>query len=349
MNITRDNYESFFVDFLEGNLKADQIDQFLDFLNQNPDLKEEMQLFEGVSLPEEQIVFSDKKQLYKSSADRKGSYQNRAIAYLEGDLASDDRKNFEDDLILIPELKKEYELYTKTQLIADSGIKYRDKKTLYRKSGKVILLNWVIRVAAVIVLIWGIASLIQNENPTKQPTSNEAIAALKPKPVTPEKAKEKETKVEETVRLRKKEKGKNTEIILSDEIKNPSEEIPEEILAETAILPERDSNYVAEITPRLAQLEGVLIENQLIDSQASVVEKVYDAPKVMTLDEFLADRAKKVSNEGLLSAQRIARAGLGMASDLSGDRIAYVEKDGKISRIEFESKLFAFSIPLNKK
>ena len=99
----------------------------------------------------------------------------------------------------------------------------------------------------------------------------------------------------------------------------------------------------------MAQLEGVLIENQLIDSQASVVEKVYDAPKVMTLDEFLADRAKKVSNEGLLSAQRIARAGLGMASDLSGDRIAYVEKDGKISRIEFESKLFAFSIPLNKK
>ena len=344
MNINRDNYESFFVDFLEGNLKADQIDQFLDFLNQNPDLKEEMQLFECVSLPEEQIVFSDKKQLYKSSTDRKSGDQNRAIAYLEGDLTSEDRKNFEEDLNRIPELKKEYDLYTKTRLIADSGIIYRDKKKLYRKSGMVILMNWVSRVAAVILLVLGIGWLIQNENPTKQQTNNEAIAELKSKPVTPEKTKEKETKVEEKVLPGKKKKEKRTESIIPAKLKNPSEEI----LAENAILPEQDSNYIPEITPKLAQLKGVLIENQLINSRSTVVEKIYDAPKVMTLDEFLAYRAKKVSNEGLLSAQRIARAGLDIASDLSGERIGYVEKDGKISRIEFESKLLAFSIPLNK-
>jgi hypothetical protein len=68
----------------------------------------------------------------------------------------------------------------------------------------------------------------------------------------------------------------------------------------------------------------------------------------MTIDEFLANRAKKVSSEGLLSAQRIARVGLGLASELSGDRIGYSVKDGKISSVEFESKLMAFSIPLKK-
>jgi hypothetical protein len=55
-----------------------------------------------------------------------------------------------------------------------------------------------------------------------------------------------------------------------------------------------------------------------------------------------------VGNEGLHSAQRIARAGLGLASELSGDRIGYSEKDGKITSVDFESKLMAFSIPLKK-
>ena len=75
MKITRDNYESFFIDFIEGNLPENMIDQFLDFLNQNPDLKEELHLFEEVNLPEELVVFQEKKQLHKSAADenRRGS------------------------------------------------------------------------------------------------------------------------------------------------------------------------------------------------------------------------------------------------------------------------------------
>jgi hypothetical protein len=343
MNLTRDNYESFAVDFLEGNLNADQIDQFLDFLNQNPDLKEEMQLFECVSLPEEEIVFSGKKQLYKSNADSKSIHENRAIAYLEGDLAPGDRKLFEEDLIRIPELKKQYELFVKTRLIPNPEEKYTEKRKLHRKSGTVILMNWLSRAAAVILLVWGIGSLLPDGNTIKQEEGNEVIADVTPKIVTPEiKA---ETLIEEPILLAKKEKVKNEEVIILKDIQKPSEEK----LAENTILPERDSIYVSEITPKLAQLEGLPSENQLVNSQSAGFEKIYDAPKVVSLDEFLVDRAKKISNEGLLSAQKIARAGLDAASELSGERIGFVEKDGKISKIEFESRLLAFSIPLKKK
>ena len=69
----------------------------------------------------------------------------------------------------------------------------------------------------------------------------------------------------------------------------------------------------------------------------------------MSVEEFLAMRAKKVGKEGLFSAQRLARLGLSVASELSGERIGYKEKDGKITSVEFESKLMAFSIPLEKK
>ena len=86
MKITRDNYEPFFLDYLEGNLDENKIDQFLDFLEKNPDLKEELQLFEHVNLPEEHFDFSGKESLYKSAAEEKLMLENKVIAYLEGDM-----------------------------------------------------------------------------------------------------------------------------------------------------------------------------------------------------------------------------------------------------------------------
>jgi len=98
----------------------------------------------------------------------------------------------------------------------------------------------------------------------------------------------------------------------------------------------------------LAQLDREPVEARLAVSGSVKVEKIND-PNIMTVEEFLASRAKKASNEGLLSAQRIFRTGLSVASELSGDRIGYRVENGKISSVEFESKLMAFSIPLKKK
>jgi len=131
MKITRDNYESFFIDYMEGNLPESSIDQFLDFLNQNPDLKEELHLFEEVNLPLESVVFQEKKHLYKSSADEKRRLENIAIAYLEGDWDADENKTVEAYLSSNPEFKREYDLFAKTQLRPDFRIKYPEKQKLY--------------------------------------------------------------------------------------------------------------------------------------------------------------------------------------------------------------------------
>jgi hypothetical protein len=79
------------------------------------------------------------------------------------------------------------------------------------------------------------------------------------------------------------------------------------------------------------------------------VTKYDNSENALSIEEFLASKAKKVGDKGLLSARRLARAGLDVASGISGERIGYVEKDGKIESIGFESKLFAFSIPMKKK
>lgn len=343
MKITRDNYESFFMDYLEGNLHESMIDQFLDFLNQNPDLKEELHLFEEVNLPEEHVVFQKKQQLHKSAADENRRLENTVVAYLEGDLDTDENKAFETYLAGHPELKKEYDLYAKTRLTPDSGIKYPEKRKLYRKSGATIVMNWIARAAAVLVLIWGINSVIQTQNTQDSGKGIQELAEVSPKPVSTVKKADSEKSNQETAVPVKNKAEK------AIDIQEKTNVAPKETLPVDLNQTDRDLIVLAQITPIVPQLDQEPVEAQLAFSPSVNVMKINEAKKVMSVEEFLASRAKKVGKEGLFSAQRIARLGLNLASEISGERIGYQMKDGKIASVDFESKLMAFSIPLEKK
>jgi len=349
MKITRDNYEPFFLDFLEGNLKVDQIDQFLDFLNQNPDLKEELQVFENINIPEEEMVFSGKNQLYRNSGDQKTGNENRIIAYLEGDLISEDRILFEADLVANPELEKEYNLFGKTRLFPDKSVNFPEKHKIHRKTGTAILVNWMARIAALILLLWGINSIFQHENKPVQEMKNQALAENSP---TQTPLVEKPEIVEKTSSPEAPEKTETKqEIIPTPEIvvQERMQSVPEEILAEKPDSSVRDIESMNQIPSKQAPMELKSESNELALSTPPTSEKAQTEPRVMSLDEFLVDKAKKVSVEGLLSAQRFARVGMDAASELSGERIGFVEKNGKVEKIRFESKILAFSIPLKKK
>jgi hypothetical protein len=342
MMITRDNYEPFFLDYLEGNLKETMIDQFLDFLEQNPDLKEELQLFDNIHLPEEQVAFSGKQHLYKSEHDDKPAFEMKTIAYMEGDLKDDERKSFETFLSAHPELQKEYNLFGKTRLIADTEIKFPQKHKLYRKSGTIIALNWVARAAAVVVLIWGINSLFQTGSQKVGPSVIPEIASVKPETKPAEIAPEKIIQKPEIAQ--NKSKVSHKPAIAQQQTNNK----PVQNSEVEMIFQERDLTEMNEISPIFAMLESETFETQLAVSREINVEKIND-PRILTIDEFLASRAKKIGNDGINSVQRIFRTGLNVASELSGDRIGYNVKDGKVSSLEFESRYLAFSIPLEKK
>ncbi|MDP2890872.1 MAG: hypothetical protein Q8P34_18130 [Bacteroidota bacterium] len=342
MKITRDNYEPFFLDYLEGNLEETMIDQFLDFLEQNPDLKEELQLFDNIHLPQEQVAFSGKQHLYKSEHDEKPAFEMKTIAYMEGDLKDDERESFETYIAAHPELQKEYNLFGKTRLIADTDIKFPQKQKLYRKSGTIIALNWITRAAAVVVLIWGINSLFQPGSQKVGTSVIPEIASVKPETKLAEIAPEKI--------IQKPEIAQNTSKVSQKPaiVQQQTNDKPVQNSEVEMIFQERDLTELNKISPILAMLESETVETQLAVSHEINVEKIND-PRILTIDEFLASRAKKIGNEGLNSVQRIFRTGLNVASELSGDRIGYNLKDGKVSSLEFESRLMAFSIPLEKK
>ncbi len=134
--ITRSNYESFFLDYHEGNLSDALKAEVLAFLDQNPDLREEFEQFAAITLEPEPVVFSEKSSLLKKpSVDQHDTEQ--LIALHEGDLslleAQQLQKRFEQE----PALRKESGLIARLRIEPDQSVVFPDHNSL-KKGGRVI-------------------------------------------------------------------------------------------------------------------------------------------------------------------------------------------------------------------
>jgi len=185
------------------------------------------------------------------------------------------------------------------------------------------------------------------QNATGPQNQKQEFVAVTPKQAQPLKQAEPVKVSPVTVSQAQKQPIKMVEPLPENDIYTARAEKPVE---KTSVIQEdtnRDTVMLAAIAPIVAPLETPE-ETQLAFHRSVDVTKINE-PNVLTVDEFLAMRAKKMGKEGIFSVQRIARLGLNIASEISGERIGYKEKDGKITSVDFESKLMAFSIPLEKK
>lgn len=333
MDITRENYETWFVDYLEGNLDESVVDRFIEFLQENPDLREELKLFESVTAVPEQLTFKPKNKLYKSKYDREEEFNEAAIAEIEGDLDNEEKAFFEKYLDTHPEKQKDHELFEKTILIADENIRFSNKEVLYKKSGRKMFLLWTGRVAAILILALAIFSLI-NRTPETPVTDNQLAKV--------EEKNEQKTEIPESI-TEKSEVLVSTETpetnIAPEPVKKENKSIREETKVRT--IPE---NLVAERVPlKVPEMLHSLTASIDVPSPKAEME-------VMTLvfiDEIPDDEHLLTDNlRGKISLQKITRAGLNLVANLSNDRFNYqTNSEGKVTEYNYESRLLAFSIP----
>jgi hypothetical protein len=157
MKFTRENFELFVIDYLEGKLTDHDNEMFLQFLRENPDIKYAVEEIKKIQLEPIDIKFNDKNNLKKNSGSLKfdSEFEDLCIALFEGDLEPPEKEKFESWLSENPDKLIEFELFRKSRVKPDINIVFNPKLKLKRLTlvQRRIRLISAISAAAVIILV----------------------------------------------------------------------------------------------------------------------------------------------------------------------------------------------------
>jgi hypothetical protein len=159
--ITRYNYEEFFLDYSEGTLTSLQRIALDDFLNENPDLKVELEEMDSLILRQDTSKFDSH---FLKEIPFRESLDDFCIARLEGDLSASTEIAFDAFLEKNRESKKENLRFQKTILKPDERIVFAHKNQLKKKNRKAVY-GWFfsgIAVAASILVLFTLGNLFSD-------------------------------------------------------------------------------------------------------------------------------------------------------------------------------------------
>lgn len=176
MNINRNNYENYFLLYVDNELSAGERTAVEEFLQLNPDLQPEFDMFREVVLqPEPDIVFSAKHTLFRSSNPvTSENCEEYFILYCDNELNTEERNHVEEFVAAHPEFQLNFELILSARLTPDTSIVFENKEALYRhekQPGLVVSFKWFRAVAAAVIIFFaaGLAWISLDKEPATTP------------------------------------------------------------------------------------------------------------------------------------------------------------------------------------
>lgn len=173
------NYEAFFVLYMDNELSEAQVKMVDEFLLAHPDLKTEFEILMSTKLPMEQFSF-DKNGLLAGTM-KQTLVDEELLLYIDNELADVKKKAVELEIASNKEYQLQHQLLLQTKLDPSEKIEYPDKKELYRRTEKVVLIKLWMRVAAAAVLV-AIAGVLYFSNNTSKPLVPTTVAKTEVKP-----------------------------------------------------------------------------------------------------------------------------------------------------------------------
>ncbi len=165
MKLSRANYETYLIDYLDGKLKPLEVANLLLFLEQNPDIKAEFEGIELTALTEIPVdLYPNKETLKKKSPFTLINHENAShflVRKIEQDLANNEIAELDLFLTQNNSFKKELSLFEKTLLKPDLSIQFPDKNSLKRQARIIPLFYRISAVAALLLLLVSIPMLIR--------------------------------------------------------------------------------------------------------------------------------------------------------------------------------------------
>src|SRR5512138_1731 len=117
MKPDRSNYEIWLIDYFDGTLDPDQVEQLMGFMDQNPDLKEEFTDNLPINLKAANDTFKNKSSLKKSISDLSDEqFELLCISACEHDLTDAQMSDLEKMIEEKPEKRRTLDFYKKAIL-----------------------------------------------------------------------------------------------------------------------------------------------------------------------------------------------------------------------------------------
>ena len=173
--INRNNYEIYAIDYLEGKLTGEKLQEFENFLRLNPDIAAELEELAGIRLQPDSIVFKPKDSLKKSPVPGITYFDYLCISHLEGTATKDEQKELAKIIKSDPEKARIFEQYQKTVLQAPA-VFYPYKNKLKRPATN--LGSIIIKIAAAVLIFFSALTLKQQH--TNNTDFNFALKAAEP-------------------------------------------------------------------------------------------------------------------------------------------------------------------------
>ena len=186
MNINRNNYEVFFLLYVDNELSAPEKNTVEIFLQNNPDLQEEMTMLQQSIVKPDTVVFENKKSLLKEEAI--ADADEKLLLLLDNELVGEEKAAIKKLIVTDAPAKAAWQIFQQTKLSADDAIVFADKQSLYRKEGgRVVAFRWWRVAVAAAFIGFAILGGIAYYNSTGKIGTNQTAVAkpviLKNKPV----------------------------------------------------------------------------------------------------------------------------------------------------------------------
>lgn len=154
--INLNNYEAFFLDYLEGSLSAQQEFELMDFLEKHPALKEEldMDLDELTLDPQADSIDTS---LFKKEGVKDEEVEDLMVASVEGLLSVKETAALT-DYVVANDLHADLAAYNRTKLKPNLAEVYGNKKELKKRKRIAPLFYTLIGAATIAITIWGVNS-----------------------------------------------------------------------------------------------------------------------------------------------------------------------------------------------
>lgn len=195
MSINRHNYEEYFILYMDNELSSDERRMVELFVQENPDLKEELELLEQFKLqPDQSIQFVHKQDLLKENGEALitgNNYEEWLVLYTDNELNPTQRLKVETYIAANPYVAGELALFQKTKLLPEPLV-FAQKQSLYRSEEKVRLISfkWWRAVAAILIVALGLTTVLMVNNKKGDAGTTAGINPVKTDNETPAVTKE---------------------------------------------------------------------------------------------------------------------------------------------------------------